>query len=229
MKLVLKLDGFAEDLTPRTIRNFLASVNKREEYTEKILWHRHIPPVLIYTWPTTSGYAEVVNYTNDIEMMNYLKNAAYKKEIKTKTKTLKVINASLRNENFAMPKIASAFAVYKTRTPIILASNSEETKEIKKDVEGNEEKLRAFLKDFIVDSVFHQIKHYLGIEVPKSQWKQLKVDVSDIKYFYVPYPKEDVNIHFPAVRCRVISNYLIPRFVGYRIGYGFGELIVEVC
>ena len=224
MKLVLQLSEFVEDLTPRDIRNFLASVNKRDDYMEKILWHRHIPPVLIYTWQTRKGVVDVVNYTNDVEMMNYLKNAVYKREIKTKTRVVKVESAVLRNENFIMPRIATAFAVYKTRTPMIIASNDEELKEIRK-IESDEEKLRGFLKDFITQSIFHLIKHYLGVDVPHSQREKLKIDVSDIKYFYVPYPKEEVKLHFPSVKCRIISNCLLPRFVGYRIGYGFGELV----
>lgn len=226
MKLVLKLSKPIEDLTPRHLRDFLASVNKREEYTDKILWHKHIPPVLIYTWPTKKGFAEVINYGNDIEMMEYLKNAVQRGEIYTNSGSAKIVRAFLRSENFITPKIAPAFAVYRTRTPMILASNTEELKEIEK-IQGDEAKLRVFLKDFITNSIFHQIKHYVGIEVPEKDRRQLKIDVSEVKFFYVPYPKEEVKLHFPAVKCKVISNFILPRFVGYRIGYGFGELIAD--
>ena len=227
MKLVMALENPIEWLSPRDVRNFLASVNKRDEYNEKILWHKHIPPVLIFRKPT-KDHVEVINYTNDIEMMEYFKKIVAGKEIYNGQGKSVIKHASLKTENFEIPKpLAPYFAVYKTRTPIIIASNNEEIEKIRK-IEGDTKALRDFLKDFILDSIYHQIKHYLGIELPQKYKKQILIDVADINYFYVPYPKEDVSIHFPAVKCRVISNYLLPRFLGYRIGYGFGELMVEV-
>ena len=226
MKLVVKLEKPIEWLSPRDVRDFLASVNKKNQYVEKILWHKHIPPELIYRKPT-KDYLEIINYANDIEMMGYFKNIVIGKEIYNNQGKSKIKHASLKTENFEIPKpLAPCFAVYKTRTPIIIASNSSEIERIRK-IEEDEKALKAFLREFIIDSIFHQTKYYLGIEIPEKYKKQISIDVIDVKYFYVPYPKKETKLNFPSIRCKVISNFLLPRFIGYRIGYGFGELIAD--
>ncbi len=227
MKLVMTLENPIEWLSQRDVRDFLASVNKREQYVEKILWHKHIPPVLIFRKPTKSGI-EIVNYTNDIEMMEYFKRVVVGKEIYNNQGKSRIGYASLKTENFEIPKpLAPYFAIYRTRTPIIIASNDDELRAIRK-IESNTKALRDFLKSFILKSIYHQAKHYLGINLPEEYKKQILIDVADIKYFYVPYPKKEVKLNFPSVKCRVISNYLLPRFIGYRIGYGFGELMTDI-
>ena len=226
MKLTMKLETPIEWLSPRDVRDFLASVNKRDQYIEKILWHKHIPPELIYRRPT-KDYLEIINYTNDIEMMEYFKNIVVGKEIYNSQGKSKIKHVSLKTENFEIPKpLAPYFAVYRTRTPIIIASNGDEIEKIRK-IEDDNKAIKAFLKEFIVDSILHQARHYLGVEIPEDYRKQILIDVIDIKYFYVPYPKREVKLNFPSVRCKVISNFLLPRFVGYRIGYGFGELMAD--
>jgi len=224
MKLVVKLKEPIPNLTPRHVRDFLASLNRKAEYNDIILWHKHIPPELIFTAPTQKGYFEIINYRNNVEMMEYFKKIMSGKELITECGSSRVEKVMLRNENFILPQLNLGIAVYTTRTPIIIASNTEEINEIRK-IENDKEKLRRFLKQFILDSIAHTAKFYMGYEIPKSTLKEMAVDVSEIKYFYVPYPKKEVKLYFPSVRCRIISNFLLPRFVGYRIGYGFGELM----
>lgn len=226
MKLAMVLENSIEWLSPRDVRNFLASVNKRDEYNKKVLWHKHIPPVLIFRNPT-KNHLEIINYTNDVEMMEYFRKIVVGKEIYNSQGKSRIKRASLKTENFEIPKpLAPYFAVYRTRTPIIIASNNKEIEKIRK-IENDTRALREFLKNFILNSIFHQTKHYLGIDLPEKYKKQILIDIADIKYFYVPYPKKEISLNFPSVKCRVISNYLLPRFVGYRIGYGFGELVTE--
>ena len=227
MKLVMKLETPIRSLTPRDVRDFLASVVTKDEYREKILWHEHIPPALIFRKPTQNGHAEVINYFNDIELMEHLKRTVIHKEIYNAEGKSKIKKALLKTENFELPQsTAPYFAVYKTRTPIIIASNSDEIERVRK-IKGNEKALRKFLIDFILDSIFYQTEYYLGFKPLGNYKKQLLIDVADIKFFFVPYPKKEVTLSFPSVKCRIISNFLLPRFVGYRIGYGFGELIAD--
>ena len=226
MKIVMKLEKPLHDLTSRNVRDFLASINRRDEYTDRILWHKHIPPELIFRKPTRDGYLEVINYSNNIEMMKYLKKIAAGKEIYNSSGRSRIIKVSLKTANFEMPKVAPMIAVYKTRTPVIIASNKQEIEKVRDTgLEDSDESLRMFLKEFILDSVFYQIRHYLGIDIPEKQRKSVLIDVSEVKYFYVSYPKKEVKLSFPAVRCRVVSNFILPGFIGYRIGYGVGELI----
>lgn len=223
MKIVVKLENPFE-LTSRDVRDFVASINRKQEYNDKILWHKHIPPEIIFTKPTQSGVFELINYNNNIEMMDYLKQIIAKSEIYTQAGKSAVKYATLKTENFIMPKIAPALAVYNTRTPIIIGSNDIDKERINK-ISDDMGKIRHIAKKVIKDSIFYQIKYYLGINVPERQQEDVIVDVADINFFFVPYPKKELKLDMPAVRCKVISNVLLPRFVGYRIGYGFGQII----
>lgn len=225
MKIVVRLENPFE-LTSRDVRDFVASVNKKQEYNSKILWHQHIPPEIIFTKPTQNGVFELVNYRNDIEMMEYLKRVIRNSEIYTQAGKSTIKYANLKTENFIMPKISPALAVYNTRTPIIIGSNDTDKERIRK-ISDDIGKIRHIAKSVIKDSIFYQIKHYLGIDVPVKQQEDVVVDVADINFFFVPYPKKEVKLDMPAVKCKVISNVILPRFVGYRIGYGFGELVVS--
>lgn len=200
-----------KSILPRDVRNYVGSIVD-EEYKDFFMWHEHKQPPVIYIKPYKKGF-EIVFYFNDFKAINHLIN-----KIKENRNFygIEINNVWSKEESLIPPIKLLEPIIYTTRTPLIVGVNSIEWG-ITNNIKDNEEKLKDYLVYKIKDSIAHQLKEYIGVDIDT---KDIKIDIKDYRFFYYNYK----NSFYPAFNTSFESNYQLPRFVGYKIGLGFGEI-----
>jgi hypothetical protein len=217
MKLIVKTDKEIKSLKPRDIRNFIGAVTD-DKYADDILWHKKTPPKLIYVKPYKMGF-EIVTWTNDYGLLQHIAE-----KIQDKTMNIKGINAKItdtwfKDENFTIPQKGLYF--YETRTPVILSTNPVEYKIVYAiNTSNNKKALIDYIKHRIKNDVEYKAKHYFNLDL---DLKDLNLIIKNENVRLVDY--KDGLKKFQAVFMKFASNYSLPRFVGYKTGLGWGELI----
>jgi len=200
-----------KSIFPRDIRNYVGSIVDKK-YKDFFMWHKHKQPPVIYVKPFKKGF-EIVFYFNNFEAISHLidkikgnKNF-YGVEIK------KVWS---KEESLIPPlKIVNPIT-YNTRTPIIVGTNSVEWG-IVNNIKDNEKKLKDYFIYKIKDTISYQLKEYIGISV---DLKDVQINIKEYSFFFQKYKESS----YPAFMGTFDSNYQLPRFVGYKIGLGYGEI-----
>ena len=219
MKLIVKTDKEVKKLRPRDIRNFIGSIVD-EEYKDVVLWHKHLPPELVFVKPFKFGF-EIVSWSNNTEVLNHIADKLQQKDLKLNIKDIntKIEKVWFKNEEFTIPQKGLYF--YKTRTPMILAVNPVEYKIVYAcNTKDNKDDLLKYIKHRIETNIKHQAKHYFNMDIDLDDLN-LIIQNEDIRL--VSY-KEDSK-KFQAAYLTFASNYSLPRFIGYSIGMGWGEII----
>ena len=209
MKLLVNVPNCNElNLAPRDIRNYVGSIVD-ERFEDKVMRHKMDLPQVIYP-KTYKGGFEIVSYSNDVELMQHVKNKIdshrnfFGQEIK---------NARFINEQYEIPQKQETS--YITRTPVIIAVNLFEFKAVAGKI--TDSFFANYINIRIKNDVRYQIKKIYGIDFDFD----LKTAVMDIKRISIQYK----DIKLPAITMKFYSNYTLPRFMGYKIGLGWGEII----
>ena len=199
-------------ILPRDVRNYVGSI-VNEKYKDFFMWHQHKQPPLVYVKPFKKGF-EIVFYYNNFEAIFHLIE-----KIKNNRNFygIDIKKVWTKEEGFVPPLKVTNPITYITRTPIIVGTNPTEWG-IVHGVKDDEKKLKDYFVYKIKDTISHQLKEYGSINV---DLKDVEIDIGEYKFFFQKY-KEDK--FFPAFFATFKSNYQLPRFVGYKIGLGFGEI-----
>ena len=215
MKLIVRTTtDKVKELTPRDIRNFIGSIVDAK-YKDLAMWHEKRYPELIYIKPFAKGF-EILNYTNNIELMEHIEEKLLEhKDIAIRGIKTKISKVWTKPEQFIFPY--RDLCVYKTRTPIVISVNPVEFG-ISYFAKDDKEKLFSYVKSRIVKSVKLQAKQYFDVEVDMEDFQ---IKVLKYEHFQIKYKDNEL---YPAVFMEFMSNYKLPRFVGYKIGLGWGEI-----
>ena len=219
MKLIVKTDKEIKGLLPRDVRNFIASVIG-EKYRDKVLYHGFAPSELIFVKPFKRGF-EIVSYKNDADLLFHIEEAIRDKTINVFKTKAKIEKIWYKPEDLILPQKGLFF--YYTRTPVILSTNPVEYRIVyatnnKKDKSD----LIRYIKHRIKKDVIFKIKHYYGIDV-SNVLKDLNLIIKEENVRLVEYKKGEKKRQ--AAYLKFASNYSLPRFVGYKTGLGWGELV----
>ncbi len=232
MKAVFLFEGVVKEnsITPRDIRNFIMSkfndvdkaimdriTNKNKTGNEQSLF--------IYPKPRPNSF-EILNYDNDFEAMALLETVIMgtdgkgcKANLAGNDITIKKI--LWKEEEYQLP--IKELSIYKTRTPIIISVNNIEHKMA--HAFANNGKLDELLKKRIVDITKMQCKQFFNLEI---EFDDLEIKVMNINKITVnPDRINRKGVYNQAVYCEFISNYKLPRFLGYQTGLGFGEILTK--
>ncbi len=199
---------------PRDIRNYVGSIVD-ENFKDLAMWHKHATPELIYVKPFKNSF-EIISVKNDISIISHIADKIEKNRDFYGKKIEKVF---LKNEQFLFPQRGLTF--YSTRTPIIIGNNEKEigiTFACKKN--NNIEDLKRYITHRIKSDAEYQIKEWFGLDLKIDEFTI--TSMSNIKQLFLGYKD---NIKFPAITMDFVCNYRLPRFVGYKIGLGWGEII----
>jgi hypothetical protein len=214
-------------LLPRDIRNYLGAITHDDEELNKIvMWHERKQPSIIYTMPNRKSFA-ILSFLPETEAKKYF---------------IKIKNAIERNPNISIGGVcvqvgevfttdyeytnfSNGFFEREFRTPFILGVSKQDyaiARELSKDEKIDMPRLEKMMSDTIKESILFQQRDWFGEEIFNTD--DLMLIYKDIKYLSVEYKKGE---WYPAVRATVISNKLLPHFLGYKIGLGYGELATQ--
>ena len=219
MKLIVKTDNEIKKLKPRDIRNLIGSIVE-EQYKDLVLWHKHEPSELIYAKPYKLGF-EIVSWKNNIKLLKHIEEKLQNKKLHFGEIEAKVKKVWYKDENLTIPQQGLFF--YYTRTPIILSTNPVEYKIVyATNQKEDKNDLIKYIKHRIKYDVVYKLKHYYGIDVSNSlKDLNLIIQKEDIKL--VDYKEGEKKLQ--AAFLKFASNYSLPRFIGYKTGLGWGELV----
>ena len=83
--------------------------------------------------------------------------------------------------------------------------------------------LSIFASKVIKENIQYMLSQVLGKD--KSSYKfveDIEINWEDFGFFYGYYHSEEKPL--PMIRGKFTSNFVLPKFVGYKVGKGFGEL-----
>ena len=213
MKIVVKLKD-AGGFKPRDVRNYVGSIVD-EKYKDLAMWHKNATPELIYVKPFKESF-EIISNKNDISLISHI---AEKIEDHPNFYGKKIERVWLKNEQFNFPQ--RGLTTYMTRTPIIIGTNEKEIGiSFACKVKNNMEDLTRYIAHRIKSDAEYQIKNWFGLDLKINDFSI--ISISNLKQLFLDY-KDGVKV--PAVTMDFVSNFRLPRFVGYKIGLGWGEII----
>lgn len=232
MKAVFMFEGNVkqDSISPRDIRNFIMSklndvdknvmdnlANKNKAGNEQSLF--------IYPKPRSNSF-EVLNYSNDFKSMALLETVIMGADGKGCKANLggneiKINKILWKEEEYQLP--TKELSIYKTRTPIIISVNNIEHKMAYSF--ANNGKLDELLKKRIVDITKMQCKQFFNLDVELDDFEIKVMNINKITVSPDRINRKDV--YYQAVYCEFISNYKLPRFLGYQTGLGYGEILTK--
>lgn len=219
MKIIVKTDKEVKSLLPRDIRNFIGSIVDTK-YKDIVLWHKHTPPELIFVKPFKLGF-EIVSWKNNLEVLNHIAEKLEDKELHINGINAKIKKVWFKPDEFIIPQKGLYF--YSTRTPVLLSSNPVEYK-IVYACNNKEDKsdLMRYIKHRIKTDIEYKAKYYFNLDLDLSD---LNLIIQDEELRLIEYKENEKKKQ--AAFMKFASNYSLPRFVGYSIGMGWGELIPQ--
>ena len=227
---LFEVDVKKYSITPKDIRNFVMAkmdsidksamdklANKDKEGNEQSLF--------IYPKPKPNSF-EVLNYNNDFKTMALLEQAIMGIDGKGCNTNLagndiKINKIIWKEEEYQIP--IKELSIYKTRTPIVISINPTEHKMAHAfDKNG---KLSELLRKRIIDITKMQCKQFFNLDI-KLDDLEIKV-INMNKITVTPDKINRKDFYCQAVYCEFISNYKLPRFLGYQTGMGYGEILTK--
>jgi len=224
MKAIFTLDKEIKknSLLPRDIRNLVGAVMKNGKTKDALMnkdKNGHTQSKFVYSKPRPKSF-DILNYTDDIREMVELEAALVGKKITTNGNDVTITGCRLVEEGYQFPE--KKLSIYSTRTPIIISGNPVEHK-IAHHAQKDSAKMENFLKRRIENLVALQVKQFFGKEFVFNDL-EIKL-ISFNTRTITPNRKERPNEYVQGVYCEFVSNYSLPRYVGYLSGLGYGELL----
>lgn len=215
MKIIVKVPNCGA-LSSRQIRNYIGSiVDKR--YEDSVMWHKHTPSDIIYVKPFKHGF-EIVFIKNYMNLINHVISKIKKNPL---CYGRQVELVWVKNEQVNIPSLE--VSQYETRTPIILASNKIEHGICHASyVNGNKEDMFKYITHRITSDLEFQFLSWFGINIFLPN---LSIKILEYTTWINDYDKNNSKLKVLKLKMKFLSNYLLPRFVGKKIGLGYGEII----
>lgn len=221
MKVIFYYDKpLANPLSPRDIRNLVASCLPDGEIKERLMNKRkdsNSQSEYIYPIPSYKNF-EILSYKNDREALEEIEKYLVGKTVSIRGNDSKIIKCRLKEEEvYNIP--TRGLNVYKTKTPIIVSTNDIEHK-----IAHNEQKngnYGAFLKNRIERITTKQMKDIFGVDF---NIEDLQINMIDCKVRTITPDRTKPDKYYQGYICKFISNYDLPRFLGYKSGLGYGEI-----
>ncbi len=206
---------------PRDIRNIMMSavsaINK--ETADKIGnkdKDKHSQSLFVYPKPRSRSF-ELISYADDVNALAEVEAVLIGKSLSLGGTDVVVSKCEWSDEGYA--KTEKELIIYKTRTPIVISSNSIEHKIVHaRSKNGN---LDEYIQQKILDLIKIQNKEFFGKETEMDDFAIKILDSNK-----VTVSADSTNGKYSqAVFASFVSSYTLPRFVGYLSGLGYGELL----
>jgi len=204
---------------PRDIRNIMMSALKDEATASKISNKKkkeHTQSTFVYPKPRPRSF-EIVSYTNDLDALAELELALVGKTINLAGKDVLITDAKWENEQYESLK--QELSMYKTRTPIVITSNPVEHKLVYNLSRKDDDSLEKYIIQKIKEMIQIQVKEFFNKEISLDD---LMIKITEFNKVTVDVAK---GRYEQAVYMSFMSNYRLPRFLGFKNGLGFGEIL----
>ena len=207
-----------EELSSRDIRNLVGAIVD-EEYKDIFMWHKHKFPPFLYQKPRKNSFA----------LYTY-KDEELKKEIEHVVGKLATLGSfTISGKTFAIDSVRvrdgfsitlnGGFYKYITRTPVIVGIRLDDR--LKEALQSDDADLHnEYMSDAIGDCLRQQILDWHDVEVDLSELEITVTKPNLYKYEYVE--SDGRKKYFTAFRGEFLSNMMLPEFIGYKIGLGYG-------
>lgn len=227
---VFKGDVKKDSITPRDIRNLvIAKLNEINTDAMNILANKNKSgneqSLFVYPKPRPNSF-EILNYSNDFKSMGLLETAIMGVDgkgckVNLAGNEIEITKIFWKEEEYQIP--IKELSIYKTRTPIIISINNVEHKMAHAFAKNG--KLDELLKKRIIEITKIQCKQFFNLPI---ELDDLEIKVMNINKITVnPDRINRKGVYYQAVYCEFISNYKLPRFLGYQTGLGYGEILTK--
>lgn len=224
MKAIFTLDKafIKNSVMPRDIRN-LVGASLEDGKVKDALMNKdkegNTQSKFVYSKPRPKSF-DILNYTDDIREMIELESALVGKKITIGGNDVTITGCRLVDEGYQFPE--KGLSMYETRTPIIMSKNNLEHK-IAHNVQKDTPSMEKFLKRRIENMVKLQVKQFFKkeFEFDDLEIKLIKFDMKTV----TPNKKERPREFVQGMYCEFVSNYSLPRYLGYLSGLGYGEIL----
>ena len=225
MKLTIEFKGSIykdgkQQIFSKDIRRYIGSIVS-EKYKDLFLWHEKKPSPFLYLKPY-DGYFEILSYRHDLidAFEHLISRITLNPIIKLNGIDVEVTRVMPRESSF--PVIKEGIYHYRTRTPIIIGS-SKTDHAIYNELKHDEEALKNYTRDLMIESVQYQIKEYFGEEF--SEIENAVISFDTFKHFTTRCYHNDSFEYHPAVWCEFTSTFSLPQMIGYKFGMGHGHIV----
>ncbi len=215
MKIVVRTKDDINSFKPRDVRNYIASICSKSK--DIILSHKHTAPQLIYAKPYRYGF-DIIDYRNRTDLMDEIETTIKKH---TQFYGTEITAAKIKNSQYIIPAKQTMRINYYTRTPVIMTVNSKEFNYIRAITSrGSKEDMEHAFSTRLNNDIMYQIKQYFGIDYQVN----VKISLTKIRTALIKYKQDE---YFIAAITRFTSNYMLPDFIGYKTGLGWGQIVKE--
>jgi len=235
-------------ITVESIRDFILNICDNEPDTIRdIINHKeHTLPKILYSRP----YKNMVRIFSLGEEGRMALNSIFVNlmrvgYIKIKNKRYKLKGSPIIETDIAtLPVCDGATYTYTTLTPLMVFNKKNHKvlhalagKHFEQGAyyeKGTPEQQEAFKKDLIEftnQQIKDGIKYLLSSIIPGKSKEEfefvesIEIEWEDIRVIFTKYHTEEKGI--PMVTGRFKTNFSMPKFLGYKIGKGFGELSLK--
>lgn len=235
-------------LTVESIRDSIIEMNNNEseEVRKVVNFQENSFPKIIYSQPHENKIKIYsLGDTARVVLNAIFTNLMQSGGIKIKGKFYKVIGVpEISNEVDCLPYGDGSQFVYTTITPLcIFSRNSQKVfqsiagkhfKEGHYFEKGTAKEMTAFkdeLKIFVNQEIRNTLKYYLSSVIENMKNDDFEfVDNLEIEWeafvvVFERYHTEEKKL--PMIAGRFSSNFSLPRFLGYKVGKGFGEMSLK--
>jgi len=222
MKIKLFTDKSFDNkkVRPRDIRNIMMSALRNEEISSRIGnkgKSKNTQSLFVFPKPRPRSF-EILSYGNDLEALAEIEVALVGKSFNLGGKDVLITNCEWENEGYE--NIRQDLVSYKTRTPIVITSNSVEHKLVYNLArQDDDSELKRYIVSKIKEMIIIQVKEFFNKDIDLSD---LIIKINDFNKITV---KITDDCYEQAVYIQFMSNYRLPRFLGFKNGLGFGEIL----
>ena len=228
MKLTFFLDKAFKpnSVKPRDIRNLVVAVLDKNGYKGMIdivsnkNKTKSTQSKFIYVKPKPKSF-EILCYGFDVNILATIEELLLHRDIRLSKNKVKVVACHWDDETYTIPHKTTSTTTYKTITPIVITINTIEHKVVynlsNKDT-----------KEQYHSWIVQKIKEIITLQVKEFFTKTINLDDLDITILedkkITISSTSDKKVYNQAVYMEFSTNYILPRFVGYSNGLGYGEI-----
>lgn len=175
-------------------------------------------PYVLFGFPY-KNYFTLYSYNDDVDLLQYIskhlpKNFYANKEyftiVSTKIESLEIV-----------PLKKSM--TYKTLSPILLFTGNRrkwlDAVLAKEPIENRDNIIKTKIEKLLIENIRYQTQQLLKNK-PYQQFDEIKLLWSEFKFIRLKVREKNEY----GIVGRFTSNYRLPKFVGHKIGFGYGEI-----
>ena len=243
MKLECKIHkkgkGFLE---PRDIRNFCRDLVQENYPNDKDLLsfvnhHEHSTSPVIYSKPSHSSFSIITFMDENAEKtfeykcyMALLSNLLINTTFKVRNIEFTICDTIITDFNYTpietnsngyvISEIIVPMVIGSSNTEYAIAINATKDRDGKNLPEESKKIIEELAVNAIKSSLIAQNRDWFESDVSRLA-DLAKIKITNIVYMPIKYKSKQ---YFPAIRGTIRSNTSLPKFLGYKIGFGYGEI-----